>query len=42
MATARLSGMMLDYQKLMKLGINGIIDLMNPLKEQIILIVKAN
>lgn len=31
MATARLSGMMLDYQKLMKLGINGIIDL---LKEQ--------
>ena len=28
MATARLSGMMLDYQKLMKLGINGIIDLL--------------
>lgn len=31
MATARLSGMMLDYSKLMRLGINGIIDL---LKEQ--------
>src|SRR5699024_9467888 len=28
MATARLSGMMLDYQKLMKLGINVIIDLL--------------
>lgn len=28
MATARLSGIMLDYQKLMKLGINGIIDLL--------------
>lgn len=29
MATARLSGMMLDYQKLMKLGINGLIELLN-------------
>ena len=28
MSNARLSGMMLDYQKLMKLGINGIIDLL--------------
>lgn len=28
MATARLSGMMLDYQKLMKYGINGLIDLL--------------
>ncbi len=28
MATARLSGMMLDYNKLMKLGINGLIDLL--------------
>lgn len=27
MATARLSGMMLDYKKLMKYGINGLIDL---------------
>lgn len=31
MATARLSGMMLDYNKLMKYGVNGLIDL---LKEQ--------
>lgn len=29
MATARLSGMMLDYRKLMKYGINGLIELMN-------------
>lgn len=29
MATARLSGMMLDYQKLMKLGINGLIELLD-------------
>lgn len=29
MATARLSGMMLDYQKLMKLGINGLIKLLD-------------
>ena len=28
MATARLSGMMLDYNKLMRLGINGIIELL--------------
>lgn len=33
MATARLSGMMLDYKKLMRLGINGIIDLLKE-KEQ--------
>lgn len=29
MATARLSGMMLDYNKLMKLGINGLIELLD-------------
>ncbi len=28
MATARLSGMMLDYNKLMKLGVNGLIELL--------------
>ena len=28
MATARLSGMMLDYNKLMKYGVNGLIDLL--------------
>lgn len=33
MATARLSGMMLDYKKLMRLGINGIIDLLNCQKQ---------
>ncbi|MDD7281459.1 MAG: pyruvate formate lyase family protein, partial [Erysipelotrichaceae bacterium] len=33
MATARLSGMMLDYNKLMKLGVNGLIDLLKS-KEQ--------
>ena len=33
MATARLSGMMLDYNKLMKLGINGIIDLLKSKKQ---------
>ena len=27
MATARLSGMMLDYKKLVRLGVNGLIDL---------------
>lgn len=33
MATARLSGMMLDYQKLMNLGINGIIALLKEKKQ---------
>lgn len=33
MATARLSGMMLDYKKLVSLGVNGIIDLLKS-KEQ--------
>lgn len=33
MATARLSGMMLDYNKLMRLGINGLIELLESKEE---------
>lgn len=33
MATARLSGMMLDYNKLMYYGVNGLIDMMKSLKQ---------
>lgn len=33
MATARLSGMMLDYEKLMRLGVGGLIDLLKTRKQ---------